>query len=199
MAGADARRLWAPWRMAFIRRAARARGCLFCRLARSGDDRARLVVLRRGSAYLMLNRYPYNPGHLMVAVRRHAGSLAALRDAERRDLLELAALAERALEREYAPHGMNVGANLGKVAGAGYAGHLHWHIVPRWQGDTNFMPTVGGVKVLPETLARTWRRMRGALAALARARGAVTGGGRRGPRRPGTARRATRRSRRGRR
>ena len=156
----DAGRLWAPWRMRYIRTAHDPTGCLFCRTWRSRADRTHLVLARRPHALMMLNRYPYNPAHLMVTVGRHAGRFAALSGAERTDLLELIALAETALEAEYHPHGMNYGANTGRVAGAGFPGHLHVHLVPRWNGDTNFMPVVGGTKVLPETLGETWRRLR---------------------------------------
>jgi len=159
-------RLWAPWRMRWIRGAAKPSGCLFCRVARRSTDRADLVLARRPNALLMLNRFPYNPGHLMVAVRRHTGKVADLTSAERGDWLDLVALAERALAAEYEPHGMNVGANHGRVAGAGFPDHLHLHLVPRWDGDTNFMPVIGGTRVLPESLAETWRRLRRAVAAL---------------------------------
>ncbi len=165
--GAGVDRLWAPWRMTYIARADAARGCLFCRSARARDDRAQLVLARRPRAFLMLNRFPYNPGHLMVAVTRHAGRFRQLGVEERADLLELVALAERALAAEYRPHGVNYGANVGRVAGAGYPGHLHLHLVPRWNGDTNFMPVLGETKVLPESLARTWTRLRRRLAGLA--------------------------------
>jgi ATP adenylyltransferase len=156
-------RLWAPWRMAYIRRAAAPADCLFCRVARSRADRANLVLLRRPDAFLLLNRFPYSPAHLMIAVRRHVGTFAALTAGERADALALAALAERALAAEYRPDGMNLGANLGRVAGAGFPGHLHLHLVPRWNGDTNFMTTVGETRVLPESLDRTWARLRAAL------------------------------------
>ena len=192
-------RLWSPWRMAYIggprtaapRRVSRAgaaartaRGrsrrpaaepCLFCRVAASRRDRDNLVLARRPHALLMLNRYPYNPAHLMVAVVRHAARFAELEPGERSDLLDLTALAERALEAEYQPHGINAGVNLGRVAGAGFPGHLHLHLVPRWDGDTNFMPVIGGTRVLPEALGRTWTRLRRALRAL----DAPAGGGRR--------------------
>ncbi len=191
-------RLWAPWRMTYIhsataekpkRAAARKtkapaaskRGsqphdhdedgeCLFCRVATSRTDRADLVLARRPHAFLMLNRYPYNPAHLMVAVQRHAARFADLGDAERRDLLDLTALAERALEAEYRPHGINAGVNLGRVAGAGFPGHLHMHLVPRWNGDTNVMTVIAGTRVLPESLAATWQRLRRALRGLGPAR-----------------------------
>lgn len=196
-------RLWAPWRMSYIeaatgaergskarvkRAAAKtaARGatkaseddaCLFCRVARRRDDRADLVLARRPHALLMLNRYPYNPGHLMVAVRAHRARFTELVPAEHRDLIALVALAERALAVEYEPHGLNYGANVGRVAGAGFPGHLHLHLVPRWDGDTNFMPVVGATKVLPEALEQTWARLRRAVRATARggrARGGAT-------------------------
>jgi ATP adenylyltransferase len=143
------------------------RGCLFCRTGRTREDRADLVLARRPRAFLMLNRFPYNPGHLMVAVARHTARFEQLGEGERTDLLELVALAERALAVEYQPHGVNYGANVGRVAGAGFPGHLHLHLVPRWEGDTNFMPVVGATKVLPETLTRTWTRLRRAIRGLA--------------------------------
>lgn len=159
-------RLWSPWRMEYIRTAAEPAGCLFCRVARARADRTNLVLARHGQALLMLNRFPYNPAHLMVAVLRHVARFQDLDPAERADLLELTARAERVLESEYQPQGLNVGANLGRVAGAGFPGHLHLHIVPRWNGDTNFMPTIGGTRVLPESLSRTWARLRRALDTL---------------------------------
>ena len=159
-------RLWAPWRMGYVARGAEPRGCLFCRTARTREDRPSLVLARRPRAFLMLNRYPYNPGHLMVALKRHAARFEQLGEGERADLLELVAIAERALAAEYRPHGINYGANVGRVAGAGYPGHLHLHLVPRWDGDTNFMPVVGETKVLPESLTRTWTRLRRAIKGL---------------------------------
>ena len=158
--------LWAPWRMTYIAKADKVRGCLFCRTAGRRDDRAQLVLARRPLAFLMLNRFPYNPGHLMVAVARHAARFGQLSAEERADVLDLVAVAERALAAEYRPHGVNYGANVGRVAGAGFPGHLHLHLVPRWNGDTNFMPVVGETKVLPESLTRTWSRLRRAIRGL---------------------------------
>jgi ATP adenylyltransferase len=132
----------------------------------SGEDRVNLVLARRPNGLLMLNRYPYNPAHLMVAVARHVPQFADLDPGERRDLLDLTGLAERALASEYRPEGINYGANVGRVAGAGFPGHLHLHLVPRWNGDTNFMPTIAGVRVLPESLQRTWTRLRRAVRSL---------------------------------
>lgn len=155
-------RLWSPWRMPYVG-GAEPPGCLFCRVAESTSDRRDLVLIRRPHALMMLNRYPYNPGHLMVAVVRHVGKFGRLTQAERDDVWALMAGAEAAIAEAYAPHGLNVGANLGRVAGAGFPGHLHMHLVPRWNGDTNFMPVVGETKVLPESLDRTWSRLREAL------------------------------------
>ena len=159
-------RLWAPWRMTYIRTADEPQGCLFCRVGRARDDRARLVVHRGSGVLVMLNRYPYNPGHLMVAPLRHVASLTDLTPAERLAVVDAMILAERALAAEYEPPAMNLGANLGRVAGAGFPGHFHMHFVPRWNGDTNFMPVVAETKVLPESLTRTWSRLRRAFAEL---------------------------------
>ncbi len=163
-AGLD--RLWSPWRMEYIRKADAPAGCLFCRVGAAKADARDLVLARRPNALLMLNRYPYNPAHLMVALKRHAAQFHELTPEERTDLLDLTALAERALAAEYEPHGVNYGLNVGRVAGAGFPGHLHLHLVPRWNGDTNFMPTVGETRVLPESLQKTWKRLRDAIAAL---------------------------------
>ena len=198
--------LWAPWRMKWISAASKshrasgaARGkgsasqaaasrdeetCLFCRVARSTADRRDLVLARRPHAMLMLNRYPYASAHLMVAVQRHTARFVELETPERADLLDLVALAERALEAEYRPDGVNYGLNVGRVAGAGFPGHLHMHLVPRWNGDTNFMPVIGRTRVLPESLAATWGRLRRRIAKLEPARGSghprTTRAGRRG-------------------
>jgi len=168
MARRGLERLRSPWRMAYIRTADRPSGCLFCAVQRVRDDRAHLVLARRPAALLMLNRYPYNPAHLMVAVKRHVARFVDLNAAEREDFLALTGLAERALEAEYAPHGMNYGVNVGRIAGAGFPGHLHLHLVPRWNGDTNFMTTAAETRVLPESLAATWRRLRRTIRALER-------------------------------
>lgn len=158
--------------MPYLRAAHEPGGCLFCAVARSSDDRRHLVIARRPHAVLMLNRFPYTPGHVMVALARHVADFSALAQEEREDLLALTALAERALRAEYRPHGLNVGANLGRVAGAGFPGHLHLHVVPRWDGDTNFMPVVGATRVLPESLDATRRRLARAARSLAARPGA---------------------------
>jgi ATP adenylyltransferase len=133
--------------------------CLFCTaLAAPGDERHGILE-RAASAFLMLNGFPYSTGHLMVATNRHVASPEDLDEAESLDLMRLTRRALGALRTVYRPDGFNLGANLGRVAGAGVEGHLHLHVVPRWAGDTNFMPVVGGVKVIPESLEETFRRL----------------------------------------
>ena len=160
MARKSLERLWAPWRLRYIQKADQPPGCLFCRVGRTRADRPNLVLARRAHALLMLNRYPYNPGHLMVAVTRHVAGFATLRPHEREDLMDLTALAEEALTAEYRPQGMNYGANVGRVAGAGFPKHLHLHIVPRWIGDTNFMATLADTKVIAQSLENACRMLR---------------------------------------
>lgn len=154
--------------MSYIARAHEPAGCLFCHVAGARADRRDLVLARRGHALLMLNRYPYTPAHLMVAVLSHKAQFHQLDAAEREDLLALTGLAERALAAEYRPHGLNYGLNVGRVAGAGFPGHLHLHLVPRWDGDTNFMATVAETRVLPESLGATWARLRRVIVTLER-------------------------------
>lgn len=154
-------RIWSPWRMAYIEAAKdEIDGCIFCELPGRGDDAALHIVARRGHAFAMLNTYPYNPGHVMVAPFRHTGDVEDVSADELADIDRLIQASVRALREEMDPHGYNVGMNLGRVAGAGIPGHLHWHIVPRWSGDTNFMPVVGETRVLPELVDETYRKLR---------------------------------------
>ena len=148
--------------MEYIRTATEADAdeCIFCSLPAAGDDEAAHVLRRGELAFVVLNAFPYNPGHLMVAPLRHTGDFEDLTAEEADELTRLQRTSIRALREEMAPHGFNVGMNIGKVAGAGFPGHLHWHIVPRWNGDTNFMPVVGQTRVLPELLDETYRRLR---------------------------------------
>ena len=135
-------------------------GCIFCDLPAEGDD-VRAMILARGElAFVIVNSFPYNPGHLMVAPFRHVGAFTSLEAAELADVDALVARSIRALEQEMEPHGYNLGMNLGRVAGAGIPDHVHWHLVPRWNGDTNFMPVVGETRVLPELLEETYARLR---------------------------------------
>jgi ATP adenylyltransferase len=150
--------------MEYIRRdeGGETRGCIFCDLpaADPGQDEANHLLARGEVSFALLNAFPYNPGHLMVAPYRHLGDYTGLTAEELAEIMALAGDAIRALAEESGPHGYNLGMNLGQVAGAGIADHLHLHLVPRWGGDTNFMPVVGQTKVLPELLAETDRRLR---------------------------------------
>jgi len=152
------KRLWAPWRLEYIKSADEEQGCIFC-AAVEGDDEERLVVRRGTRAIVLLNKFPYSSGHFMVAPVRHIGDYGDIEDDEATELHRLASAGMAALAELYAPHGYNVGWNLGRVAGAGVIDHVHLHVVPRWGGDTNFMPVLADVKVLPEHLAETRRRL----------------------------------------
>jgi ATP adenylyltransferase len=145
-----------------------ARGCVFCDACAS-DDAASLVVHRGRDCYIILNLFPYNSGHLMVVPNRHIATLSSATRDERCEMMELTQLAEQALTEAYRPQGLNVGLNLGRSAGAGIVDHIHVHIVPRWNGDTNFMTVVGEVRVLPEDIGETAHRMRETFAKLAQA------------------------------
>jgi ATP adenylyltransferase len=155
-------RLWTPWRLTYVTEAAAPiPGCIFCDAGLRGFDEP-LVVARGRQAYVMLNKFPYNNGHLMVVTQRHVGRLADLDASERDELMALTQQAESVLSHVYDPHGFNIGLNLGKSAGAGVLDHLHVHVVPRWNGDTNFMSVVGETRVLPEELPVTATRLRAA-------------------------------------
>ena len=151
-------RLWAPWRLEYIEQADAEQGCIFCR-ALEGDDEEGLVVNRGREAFVLLNRFPYASGHLMVAPSRHVGEFSELGDGEALEVHRLAGQGMGALAQLYGPQGFNVGWNLGRIAGAGVVDHVHMHVVPRWAGDTNFMPVLADVKVLPEHLTETRRRL----------------------------------------
>jgi ATP adenylyltransferase len=151
-------RLWAPWRMEYIKSADDDSGCIFCR-AVAGDDAERLVVQRGSHAIALLNKFPYASGHFMVAPIRHVGEYGELTDDEALELHRLASAGIGALSQVYAPQGYNLGWNLGRIAGAGVVDHVHLHVVPRWAGDTNFMPVLADVKVLPEYLQETRQKL----------------------------------------
>jgi ATP adenylyltransferase len=153
-----ARQLWAPWRLEYIVGADEDEGCVFCRAA-AGDDEAGLVVHRGDHAFVLLNRYPYASGHLMVAPYRHEREFGELSAEEAVEVHRLAAAAIGALAEEMLPQGFNLGWNLGRIAGAGVVDHVHLHVVPRWAGDTNFMPVLADVKVIPEALDETRRKL----------------------------------------
>jgi ATP adenylyltransferase len=154
--------LWAPWRLEYLTGPG-AGGCVFCDCGGGADDRASRIVGRSAVGFLILNRFPYNSGHLMAVPTRHVTRLDALRSEEAQGLWHLVEVAVRALERVMAPQGFNIGINVGLAAGAGFE-HLHVHIVPRWAGDTNYMPVLGETKVLPEHLDQTYERLAAAVA-----------------------------------
>ena len=156
-----AKPLWAPWRLEYIQQAGEQEGCVFCDEA-GGVIPAEesLLVFLGDSALALLNKYPYSSGHLMVAPRRHAGELGELAEDEVLGIHRLASAAIDTLNRVYGPGGFNLGWNLGHTAGAGIADHVHQHVVPRWSGDTNFMPVLADVKVIPEHLLETRDRLR---------------------------------------
>lgn len=155
-------RLWAPWRAQYVREGSASEGdpgCFLCRGLSESDDREALLVWRRPASAVFLNRFPYNNGHLLVAPPAHKGSLAELQGAELTEPVETVARLVTVLDRMLRPQGYNIGLNLGKSAGAGLPGHLHWHIVPRWDGDTNFMPVLGQTKIIVEGLMEFYDRL----------------------------------------
>ncbi|MCS6927706.1 MAG: HIT domain-containing protein [Candidatus Binatia bacterium] len=161
--------LWAPWRMQYIEEG-NTRDCIFCSPATQEALRSQLILYVSPHARVMLNKYPYNNGHLLIAPRRHTARLADLSADEYNDLMELLRRAVAVLDVALRPQGMNVGLNLGTCAGAGITDHLHWHVVPRWTGDTNFMPVISAVKVMPQHLLESYDQLRPLFLASAEAR-----------------------------
>jgi ATP adenylyltransferase len=154
-------RLWAGWRSDYVERAAADQGCVFCRILASDEPGETTYIVRRDpSCAVVLNAYPYTSGHLMVMPVRHVGDLEDLDDDEATGLWRELASSVRALKSAYSPDGLNVGANLGRSAGAGVPGHFHMHCVPRWNGDTNFMTTLAETRMLPESLPATYEKIR---------------------------------------
>jgi len=153
------KQVWAPWRMQLIRMK-KPKGCFLCENPRQNDDVKNYILYRGSKNFVILNSYPYNPGHLIVAPYRHVAGLEGLSKEERNEHFEIVSQCVRVLGGEFNPGGFNIGMNLGKVSGAGIADHVHTHIVPRWQGDTNFMPVLASAKVLPEALAETYERLK---------------------------------------
>lgn len=152
--------IWSPWRMAYIQGKNKEAGCVFCAEAGKLDDPENLIVKRGQRAYIILNRYPYTSGHLLVVPYDHQPTLSDLDAETRAELMELVNEGILVLESIYKPQGYNVGINIGEAAGAGITGHIHMHIVPRWGGDTNFISSLGNTRVLPESLEETYRRLR---------------------------------------
>ena len=152
--------LWTPWRYQYVTRGDSPSGCVFCSAAGGGDDRANLIVHRAKHNFIILNRFPYTNGHVMVVPFEHAPSLGDLAEETLLEMMHLARECEKHLRATYRPDGLNIGMNLGRSAGAGIADHLHMHILPRWAGDTNFMTVTGETRVLPEDLAATWENLK---------------------------------------
>jgi ATP adenylyltransferase len=152
-------RIWAPWRLEYIR-GPKDEGCIFC-IARDGsDDRERFVVHRGERCFVLLNAYPYNSGHVMIAPYDHVPSIEDLDEPPLTELMTLSRQSLATIREVYSPDGFNMGINLGKVAGAGYEDHVHVHVVPRWAGDNNFMPVTGDTRVLPQALEDAWNELR---------------------------------------
>lgn len=151
--------LWAPWRLAYVRGETPV-GCVLCGKPQDGDDEAALIVARGSSCFVVMNLYPYNSGHLMVVPYRHVADLTELTIDEAHECTSLISTSIGVLRATMQPDGFNVGLNMGSAAGAGIADHLHWHVVPRWNGDTNFMPVLADIKVMPQHLSLTWRQLR---------------------------------------
>jgi ATP adenylyltransferase len=154
-------RLWSPWRMEYLEAARDEEPgtCVFCALLDGDDPDGSRVLAREELAFVTLAKYPYNPGHLLILPVRHIGELEEVTEAEHAAVARLLRRSIRALREVSDPHGFNVGLNLGRVAGAGIPEHLHWHVVPRWGGDTNFMPVIGQTRVLPELLEESYRKL----------------------------------------
>jgi len=151
--------LWAPWRMEYIL-SSKEPGCIFCDKPQQSSDRENLIVHRGEHCFVIMNKYPYNNGHLMVVPYRHEAQVENLTGKENGEMMALLQAAVRALKQIMSPHGFNIGMNAGKTAGAGIDAHLHFHLVPRWEGDTNFMPITGNTKVVSEGLWETWEKLR---------------------------------------
>jgi ATP adenylyltransferase len=152
--------LWSPWRYRYVSQETSGDECLFCRIAASAADQENHVLLRAERNFVLLNRYPYTSGHLMIAPYAHVATLEESETATLEEMMRLAQRAESVLRSVYRAGGVNVGINIGKAAGAGVAGHIHMHVLPRWLGDVNFMTTVGETRVLPEELDVTWEKLR---------------------------------------
>jgi len=152
-------RLWNPWRFQYVTKEKRE-GCIFCELPLEGRDEQNLIVYRARFNYVILNRYPYTTGHLMVVPFKHTDSLQGIDDDASQELFELVRTADRKLRDVYHPKGMNLGMNQGEAAGAGIAEHIHMHVLPRWIGDANFLTVIGETRILPEELSDTYRKLK---------------------------------------
>ncbi len=152
--------IWAPWRMEYIE-TGKPKGCILCDRPEENNDAPNYILYRGGKNFVMMNRYPYNPGHLMVSPYRHIAGLEELGDEELLEHWQIVARSLKVLRKAFNPAGFNIGVNMGRAAGAGIEEHFHTHIVPRWHGDTNFMPVVGGARVIPQALSETYEKLKG--------------------------------------
>jgi ATP adenylyltransferase len=155
--------LWTPWRYAYVTSGEKTAGCIFCDLPKAGDDAHARIVHRGQNCYIVLNTYPYTPGHVMVVPFAHLDELQKLPIGAAHEMMDLSQKMEQVLRRLYAPDGVNLGMNIGKAAGAGVAGHIHMHVLPRWVADANFVSVVGETRILPESLEITYARIKEAL------------------------------------
>jgi len=154
-------RIWAPWRLRYVKNAKHTDECIFCAKPEQGDDEAALIVHRGERCFVILNLFPYTNGHLMVAPFAHVGRLQDVEDLVTAEMMSLAQRSMARIEEVYAPEGFNVGINQGKVAGAGVEGHIHLHVVPRWAGDTNYMPVLADARVMPQSLEESYEALKG--------------------------------------
>ncbi|MGD1025276.1 MAG: HIT domain-containing protein [Candidatus Sulfotelmatobacter sp.] len=155
--------LWTPWRYAYVTAAEKTVGCVFCNAVKADDDAKNLIVHRAKHCFVILNAYPYTPGHVMIVPYAHLDELQKLAPEAASEMMALSQRMESVLRELYQPDGINLGMNIGKAAGAGIAGHIHMHVLPRWVADANFVSVVGETRLLPETLAETWKRMSAAM------------------------------------
>ena len=158
--------IFAPWRVGYIIQETKDEGCILCDLPREERDKENLILHRGKSCFLIMNRYPYNPGHLMIAPYKHVDAIEKLDTDDIYEIIDFCKSAIRVIKRCMEPDGFNIGMNIGRVAGAGIEGHIHIHIVPRWNGDTNFMPVLAGADVIPEALDETYKKLKEALEEL---------------------------------
>jgi ATP adenylyltransferase len=154
--------IFAPWRIEYIK-GEKYEGCIFCDFPRENNDEERLILYRGEYSFIIMNNYPYNPGHVMVAPYRHVSPLEELTDEETLDMMNNTKMIIKAIKSTMNPDGFNLGINLGRIAGAGIEDHIHFHVVPRWDGDTNFMPVLADVKVIPQAIEETYEQLRKAL------------------------------------
>ncbi len=154
------KKIFAPWRIEYIEEGNGHDGCIFCDFPREENDKEHFIIYRGDKVFVMLNTYPYNPGHLLIAPNRHVGSYTDIKDDEFLEIMQISKLFVEAIEKEMEPDGFNMGFNLGRTAGAGIDDHIHYHVVPRWNGDTNFMPVLSDTKVVSESLERTYNKLK---------------------------------------